>query len=70
MLFRSSPSGGGYGNPLDRDADLVLDDVLDDFIDVEHAHDVYGVVLRAAGNGYAWALDREATMKLRQSMRG
>ncbi len=65
-----SPSGGGYGNPLDRDADLVLDDVLDDFIDVEHAHDVYGVVLRAAGNGYAWALDREATMKRRQSMRG
>ena len=65
-----SPSGGGYGDPLDRDAELVLDDVLDDFIDAEHAHDVYGVVLRAADNGYAWALDPDATAKRRQSMRG
>ena len=65
-----SPSGGGYGDPLDRDAELVLDDVLDDFIDAEHAHDVYGVVLRAADNGYPWALDPDATAKRRQSMRG
>ena len=65
-----SPSGGGYGDPLDREAELVLDDVLDDFIDAEHAHDVYGVVLRAADNGYAWALDPDATAKRRQSMRG
>ena len=35
----------------------------------EHARDVYGVVLRAADNGYAWALDREATEKRRASMR-
>ena len=64
-----SPSGGGYGDPLDRDPELVLDDVLDDFIDAEHAHEVYGVVLREADNGYAWALDREATQVRRQSMR-
>ncbi|WP_395662268.1 hydantoinase B/oxoprolinase family protein [Aestuariivirga sp.] len=64
-----SPSGGGYGDPLDRDAEKVLDDVLDDFISAEHARDVYGVVLRAADNGYAWALDREATEKKRASMR-
>ena len=65
-----SPSGGGYGDPLDRDPQLVLDDVLDDFIDAEHAHDVYGVVLRAADNGYAWELDGAATERRRESMRG
>ena len=64
-----SPSGGGYGSPLDRDPEKVLDDVLDDFISAEHARDVYGVVLRAADNGYAWALDPAATEKRRASMR-
>ena len=48
----------------------MLDDVLDDFINAEHAHDVYGVVLRAADNGYAWELDRDATLKRREAMRG
>ena len=65
-----SPSGGGYGDPLDRDPQLVLDDVLDDFISAEHAHEVYGVVLSASDDGYAWALDREATERRRASLRG
>ena len=41
-----SPSGGGYGDPLDRDPQKVLDDVLDGFIDETHARDDYGVVLK------------------------
>src|SRR5690606_41058320 len=41
-----SPAGGGYGDPLDRDPELVLDDVLDGFISSYHARDDYGVVLR------------------------
>jgi N-methylhydantoinase B len=38
-------SGGGYGDPLERDPDLVLRDYLDEKIDVEHARSDYGVVL-------------------------
>lgn len=40
-----APCGGGYGNPLDRPAEKVAEDVLDDFCTRQHAFDVYGVVL-------------------------
>ena len=39
-----SPCGGGYGSPLERDPQKVLDDVLDGFCSGEQARDVYGVV--------------------------
>ncbi|WBU55348.1 hydantoinase B/oxoprolinase family protein [Paracoccus sp. SCSIO 75233] len=35
--------GGGYGDPLQRDPDDVLDDVLDGYITDEQAFDQYGV---------------------------
>jgi N-methylhydantoinase B len=37
--------GGGFGNPLERDPKRVREDVLDGKVTVEHARDVYGVVL-------------------------
>lgn len=40
-----SPCGGGYGNPLERSAHQVVEDVLDDFCSLEQAYEVYGVVL-------------------------
>ncbi len=40
-----SPCGGGYGSPLERDPQKVLEDVLDGFLHPEHALNVYGVVL-------------------------
>jgi len=42
-----APCGGGYGDPLNRPASKVLDDVLDDFCTRERAHEVYGVVVTA-----------------------
>ena len=39
------PCGGGYGDPLDRPAEKVLEDVLGDFCTVEHARQAYGVVV-------------------------
>ena len=64
-----SPSGGGYGDPMERDPDKVLDDVLDGFITVDHARDDYGVVLAEVDDGYGWALDASATDSLRSEMR-
>ncbi len=64
-----SPSGGGYGDPLERPAEQVLDDVLDDFITPAHARDAYGVVLEPADNGFPWRLDVSGTEKLRATMR-
>ena len=64
-----SPSGGGYGDPLDRAPAKVLDDVLDGFIRPESARADYGVALVEVDDGYGWALDLPATEALRAEMR-
>ncbi len=57
------PSSGGYGDPLERPASLVLEDVLDEIVSVENARSLYGVVIK---NG---KLDVQATESLRQKLR-
>lgn len=48
QIFRAvAPNGGGTGAPLERDAELVLGDYLDDLISLEEAAEVYGVVIDA-----------------------
>ena len=42
------PGGGGYGDPLDRAADKVLEDVLSGKISPDRALNVYGVVVDVA----------------------
>lgn len=59
-----APCGGGYGDPLERPAQQVLDDVLDDFCTIEHARDAYGVVITAG-----LTLDLAATEALRVKIR-
>jgi len=59
-----SPCGGGYGNPLERSAEQVREDVLDDFCTREHAFEVYGVVLsEQLGVDVAATLDRREVMR-------
>lgn len=50
-------AGGGYGDPMDRDPEMVLEDYLDDIITEDIAEDVYGVVIDAERN----EIDEEAT---------
>ncbi len=52
---------GGYGDPLDRPADEVAEEVRAEYITAQQARDDYGVVMTADGG----ALDSEATVKLR-----
>lgn len=59
-----SPCGGGYGNPLERAPQKVLDDVLDGFCSAEHARDVYGLVFDLD----AETVDLPATKKRRKEM--
>ncbi|MFM7247490.1 MAG: hydantoinase B/oxoprolinase family protein, partial [Actinomycetota bacterium] len=61
------PSGGGYGDPLDRDPALVLSDVLDEFTTRDLAAQDYGVVL--VGEGFGLAVDHAATDRLRAERR-
>ena len=55
--------GGGWGDPLERDADRVRDDVLDEYVSRASARADYGVVL-----GDDLALDHAATDALRRQM--
>lgn len=60
-----SPCAGGYGDPLDRDARMVLEDVLDAYISLESARERYGVVIDPT----TMTLDAAATGRLRGQRR-
>ena len=69
-VFRHEMSGGGgYGDPLERDPDRVLRDVIEEKVTREHAEREYGVVLVESEGPGAWALDIQATEHLRGQMR-
>ena len=65
IIQLTEPNAGGYGDPLDREPALVLDDVLDDFTTIELAREAYGVVIDEA----AMAVDAAATDELRARLR-
>lgn len=55
--------GGGYGSPLERDPQKVLEDVLDGYVSSESAYQTYGVVIK---NG---CIDETATIRRREELR-
>lgn len=57
--------GGGYGSPLERDPQRVLQDVINGYVSVACARDEYGVVIRESEMEIDW----EATHKRREQMR-
>jgi N-methylhydantoinase B len=61
-------AGGGFGDPLERDPELVLRDTLDRYVSIESAREDYGVVI----DPNLHAVDVEATAKVRaaRSVRG
>jgi len=56
--------GGGYGNPLERDEDQVLQDVLDGYVSLQAAEEQYGVVIDSTN----FTINKEATLKKRRAM--
>jgi N-methylhydantoinase B len=61
--------GGGWGNPLERDPQAVLDDVWDEYVSLDAARDEYGVVITGTLADMTLALDTDATTELRTEMR-
>ena len=55
--------GGGYGDPLKRDPNLVLKDVIEDKISLKSALDDYGIVIIKKPNNI-FSIDIEATSSL------
>src|SRR5262249_37709844 len=67
---RPSAGGGGFGDPLERDADAVRDDVADGYVSIERARKDYGVVVREVDAELAeYEVDDEATAAEREQIR-
>jgi N-methylhydantoinase B len=63
----TTTGGGGWGDPLDREADAVCYDVVCGLVSIEAARDDYGVVL--TGDGTDLRVDRNETTSLRARRR-
>ena len=69
-VFRHEMSGGGgYGDPLERDPDSVLRDVIEEKVTPAYARREYGVVVVETEGPGAWRLDLSATRNLREQIR-
>ncbi len=60
-----TPGGAGYGNPFERDPNLVEDDFRNGLITADQVKEIYGVVLNHSTN----MIDEAATTELRRRMR-
>ncbi|MCG6878696.1 MAG: hypothetical protein LJE96_06055 [Deltaproteobacteria bacterium] len=58
--------GSGYDDPLERDVERVEEDVREGYVSLEAAEKDYGVIIDSA-TGLA---DQEATLKMRETLRG
>ncbi len=68
LLIALTPGSGGYGDPLRRPPEKVLDDVADGYVSVEAARDQYKVAINRDSDGIC-TLDMEATRALRTAVR-
>jgi N-methylhydantoinase B len=66
MFVMRTGGGGGWGNPAERDPELVRRDVERNLLTAEQARDLYGVVV----HGTPPRLDEKATAELRARMPG
>jgi N-methylhydantoinase B len=57
--------GGGYGDPIDRDPERVQQDVINGYVSLEAAKNIYGVVIKPDTN----LLDSDATIIQREQIR-
>ena len=65
VILHTTASGGGWGDPLERDPEMVLADVLSEKVSPEHAQEAYGVVI----DPKSLRIDGDATEELRRAMR-
>jgi len=63
ILHMVTPTGGGFGDPLDRDVAMVLKDVQQEFVSAERARSDYGVIVEGG------AVNLAATESLRLQMK-
>jgi len=65
VIIMDAAGGGGFGDPLDRDPEMVQEDVTQGYVSLEKAREDYGVVIDPA----TMQADLAATEELRRSMK-
>jgi N-methylhydantoinase B len=69
-FVRPSSGGGGFGDPLERDPEALLEDVKDDYVSLERAKTDYGVVIEEIDADLCeYEIDHEATEEQREYIR-
>ncbi len=62
--------GGGYGDPLERPAADVLEDVIDEFVSLDKARNEFGVVIEPIDpDVFEYRIDEAATTEARAELR-
>jgi N-methylhydantoinase B len=70
VFSRPTAGGGGFGDPLERDPNLIIEDVKDDYISIARAAKDYGVVMRTIDAELCeYEVDKPATEALRARIR-
>jgi putative sterol carrier protein len=64
VLFVAFGGGGGWGDPLEREPEKVVEDVLDEYVSLKSARRDYGVVIEE----HTMTVDEEATRRLRKQL--
>jgi N-methylhydantoinase B len=65
VVVIDAAGGGGHGNPLERDPEMVVSDVIEEYVSLEKAEEDYGVVIVPQ----TMKVDEEATRNLRENLR-
>ncbi len=77
LIYLYGDGGSGYGDPLERDPELVLKDVQNQLTSMEYARDIYGVIITPPVSGVvterkvarSLKVDLEATKRRREEIR-
>lgn len=69
IIYYWSGGGGGYGDPLTRDPECVLNDVVENLVSIDDAKNIYGVVLHSTNEiNQPYIIDLEKTNQLRKEL--
>jgi N-methylhydantoinase B len=68
VISSRSAGGAGYGDPLERDPELVCQEVRNEILTPEKARQYYGVIIETGGSGMP-VINREKTEECRKERR-
>ncbi len=69
-FIRPSAGGGGLGDPLERNPELVLEDVIDGYVSIDRARKDYGVIITCKDeDNLEYELDEDKTANERKCIR-